>query len=239
MFLLDKRLLKAKFNEYINSIKFYNKKKIILKNLKNFPELNNKINELEANGIVFTKKLINERDLIEIKKEYEFHVSNDTVSERNQKHLYPENIKKCKYIFDYFFTNGKKFDLLAAAYLNTFNFEKTLGGKRIFPMNPKEFANYQWHHDGDFKTLKFFFLLTELKIDGQKMDYLPGTHKSFNSHHNKILDKNNILLNKKNKISLIGNPGDCYIFDGNGFHRGNRNNSYIRDIITIQYRVLY
>ena len=106
-------------------------------------------------------------------------------------------------------------------------------------MQPKDFANYQWHHDGDFKTVKFFFLLTDINLDGQKMDYLLRSHKSLNSNYNKILKDNDKILSKKSKISLIGNPGDCYIFDGNGFHRGNRNNSYIRDIITIQYRILH
>ena len=58
------------------------------------------------------------------------------------------------------------------------------------PMQPKNFANYQWHHDGKTKSLKFYMLLTDIEKNGQKTEYLLKTHKLFNSSKKKILSDN-------------------------------------------------
>ena len=73
---------------------------------------------------------------------------------------------------------------------------------------------------------------------GQKMEYLKGSHKLYNTSFNKIFKNDDQLLDNYEKISLIGKKGTCYFFDGNGLHRGNRNQSYTRDILAITYRYL-
>ena len=39
-------------------------------------------------------------------------------------------------------------------------------------------------------------------------------------------------------MEMTGKCGTCFFFDGNGIHRGNRNNSYLRDTIIIEFQLI-
>lgn len=231
-FYFDKKLIKKKIIFNLNKI-FFNKK--FRQNKKKLKENNLILKNVNEFGIFKLENFLDSSLLEDLISEFDKIVKNKEPNERNQTHLTPEEGHENK-IFKKFFHENEIFDLLGQNYLMTNKLDKSAGGKRIFPMAPKEFANYQWHHDGDYRCFKIFILLSDLDENGQKMEYLKKTHKFYNSKHNKILDKNDDLINKYEKISLIGKKGTCYFFDGNGFHRGNRNLSYVRDILSITYR---
>ena len=230
--LLDKRLLKKKTKYLINKLTFAKKYNLNKNKLKNYNQI---IENVNRHGIFKIENFIDTLTLENLVKEFEKIVSKKIKNERNQVHLDPDEGLK-SFIFNKFFHQNEIFDLLGQNYLLSDKLDKSAGGKRIFPMEPQEFANYQWHHDGDYRCFKIFLLLSDLDESGQKMEYLKGTHKLLNSHHNKILNKEDEIISKYERVSLIGKKGDCYFFDGNGLHRGNRNNSYIRDILSITYR---
>jgi hypothetical protein len=230
----DKRLLKKKlihfFNRFLFTKQFHKnklklgKKNIILDNVNKY-------------GIFKGENFINNNLINDLSTEFEKIVSVKNINERNQIQLTPEEAEQNKTLNNFIIEN-EFFDLLGQNYLLSKKLDRSFGGKRIFPMEPKEFANYQWHHDGDYKCFKIFILLSDIDEEGQKMEYLMGTHKLLNSSYNKILKSNDPIVKKYKKVSLIGKKGTCYFFDGNGIHRGNRNNSYPRDILAITYRTL-
>lgn len=229
---LDKRLLKKRTKYFFNKLTFakqFNKNKIKLRDYSLITENVNKY------GIFKKENFIDNNLINDLSIEFEKIVSAKNLNERNQVQLTPEEGYQNQ-IFKKFFHENEIFDLLGQNYLLTDKLDKSAGGKRIFPMEPKEFANYQWHHDGDYRCFKIFILLSDIDEDGQKMEYLKGTHKLLNSHYNKTLKNDDSIIKKYEKISVIGKKGTCYFFDGNGLHRGNRNNSYIRDILSITYR---
>ncbi len=232
--LLDRRLLKKKTKYFINRITFSKKFK---ENKNKLCDYNSIIDHVNKEGIFKVENFIKEKVVNELSKEFNKIVSAKKLTDRNQVHLRPEE-GFANNIFKKFFHENEIFDLLGQNYLMTDKFDKSAGGKRIFPMESKDFANYQWHHDGDYRCFKIFILLSDINEDGQKMQYLQGTHKLLNSHFNKTLKNEDPIINKYKKVSVIGKKGTCYFFDGNGLHRGNRNNSYIRDTLAITYRTL-
>ena len=231
---LDRRLLKKRTKYFFNKFTFvkqFNKNKLKLK------DHNLIINNVNEYGIFKKENFLDQNLINDLSNEFNRIVSAKLPNERNQVQLTPEEGYQNE-IFKKFFHETEIFDLLGQNYLMTDKLDKSAGGKRIFPMEPREFANYQWHHDADYKCFKIFILLSDLDEKGQKMEYLIGTHKLLNSHYNKVLRSDNPIIQKYKKISLIGKKGTCYFFDGNGLHRGNRNKSYPRDILAITYRTL-
>ena len=232
--ILDRRLINKKTKFLINKFLFSKKYKRNKLKLKNYNVIIDQVNKY---GIFKSENFLEENVINTLVKEFDKVVSNNDINDRNQVHLNTDDGFKND-IFNNFFHKNEIFDLLGQNYLMTDKLDKSAGGKRIFPMEPKEFANYQWHHDGDYRCFKIFILLTDIDENGQKMEYLKETHKLLNSHFNKTLKNDDPILKKYEKISLIGKKGTCYFFDGNGIHRGNRNKSYIRDILSITYRSL-
>ena len=228
----DKRLLKKKVVYFFKKFLFTKQfKKNKLKLGKNNIILDN----VNKYGIFKIENFISNDLINDLSTEFEKIVSVKNTNERNQIQLTPEEAVQNKVLKNFIIEN-EIFDLLGQNYLLSKKLDKSFGGKRIFPMETKEFANYQWHHDGDYKCFKIFILLNDIGEEGQKMEYLMGTHKLFNSHYNKILKSSDPFIKKYKKVSLSGKKGTCYFFDRNGIHRGNRNKSYPRDTLAITYR---
>lgn len=192
------------------------------------------IKEVEKFGISKSENFLKKNEIDELILSFEKIIQKKNKNDRNQIEIVFSDLEKNSFLYN-FFWNNKNFDHLSEAYLLTKATNRAAGGKRIFPMKAKNFANYQWHHDGSYMSFKVFILLSDLDKNGQKMTYLKKSHKLWNGKQNKILDDDDKLIDKFEKFDLIGKKGTCYFFDGNGFHRGNRNESYVRDILNINY----
>jgi hypothetical protein len=111
------------------------------------------------------------------------------------------------------------------------------GGYRIPPIEPRDFGSFQWHHDEKGKVIKAMILLTDVGPSDQRMDYIVGTNKRLNPW---VIYQDsrftNEQANKMGKIApCIGSAGTVILFDTNGIHRGNRNNSKVRDVWVHNY----
>lgn len=110
-------------------------------------------------------------------------------------------------------------------------------GTRTEPVQLGDYSAYQWHHDAKNKQVKIMILLVDVPVDGQRMDYLPGTHKIWHDFgsYGETRFKPEYVKKFGQIVSCAGPAGTVIIFDTNGFHRGNRNLSTRRDIWTFFY----
>lgn len=113
---------------------------------------------------------------------------------------------------------------------------------RIFPINSPPYGSFQWHHDARGRQVHLMVLLNDVKKDGQRMQYLMGTHKKYYSRGRGIShgsrfheDVERDKIKNQGVFDLYGNAGTAFIFDANGLHRGNRNNSEARDVLIFAY----
>jgi len=110
-------------------------------------------------------------------------------------------------------------------------------GYRTEPIFPEEYRAFQWHHDLKRKQIKVMILLTDVPSNGQRMDYIPGTHRiwhKFKSQKDTVFSKDQ-ALEYGDPIPCSGSAGTVIIFDTNGLHRGNRNLGPRRDQYTVNY----
>ncbi len=105
------------------------------------------------------------------------------------------------------------------------------------PYESSEYGSFQWHHDCEHKRIKVMTLLTDVEADGQRMEYLPGTHKTWRTWKNydesRYTDEE--VSQHQRKISCHGPAGTVVLFDTNGIHRGNRNTVGVRKVWTNVY----
>lgn len=100
---------------------------------------------------------------------------------------------------------------------------------------------FQWHHDANRKQVKVYVLLTDVSPDGQRMDYIPGTHTLWHrfrpgeSGYNETRVPEETALRAGQPVRCAGPAGTALIFDTNGIHTGNRNLSARRDAWVFQY----
>ena len=80
-------------------------------------------------------------------------------------------------------------------------------------------------------------LLTDTPVDGQRMDYIAGSHRVWhhftNHRHARFTEQEALSYGKP--IHCIGPAGTVVMFDANGIHRGNRNLGPRRDQYTFNY----
>lgn len=110
-------------------------------------------------------------------------------------------------------------------------------GYRTEPIPPEEYRAFQWHHDLKRKQIKVMILLTDVPPDGQRMDYIPKTHKiwhEFNSQKDTVFSKDK-ALSYGAAIPCAGPAGTVIVFDTNGLHKGTRNLGPRRDQYTVNY----
>lgn len=112
-------------------------------------------------------------------------------------------------------------------------------GYRLEPIEtPPDIGPYQWHHDTKFKQVKIFILLTDVPDNGQRTQFLPGTHKKI--HRGNTYEESRFTNAEVKKygrpISVTGPAGTVAILDTNGLHRGNRNLSRRRDVWVYSYQ---
>jgi len=109
--------------------------------------------------------------------------------------------------------------------------------QRLFPIEPYTDKAFQWHHDAKGKYLKAMWLLTDAPLDGQRMSYIPGSHRqrhAFTTYQETRLTEQE--ARRYGPVSECAGPaGTVFIFDTNGIHRGNRNRGPIRDTVLGNY----
>ena len=111
------------------------------------------------------------------------------------------------------------------------------GGGRILPQKvDKDYDSYQWHHDAGRKLLRVMILLSDVPDDGQRMDYLLGSHKIFRYKLDNSRRKKEEVEGKGTVMKCSGKAGSIVIFDTNGIHRGNRNLGPERDTWRYSYK---
>lgn len=117
-------------------------------------------------------------------------------------------------------------------------------GDRLYPdPGGKKLGPFQWHHDAKRKQLKALIYLDDVSRDGQRMDYLPGTHRIWQQfkrgdadyEKTRIPDEEVLPRYGHQPIHCEGPAGTVLLFDTNGIHRGNQNLSAKRDAWVFQY----
>ena len=111
-------------------------------------------------------------------------------------------------------------------------------GYRIEPANIPDRGSFQWHHDGKRKQLRAMVLLTGVRENGQRMDYIPGSHRIWYPYHAR--NDNRFTVEEAMKLGApvpcAGPAGTIVLFDTNGLHRGNRNLGPRRDILQCSFQ---
>ncbi len=114
-----------------------------------------------------------------------------------------------------------------------FRLDPDPGGKKIGP--------FQWHHDANRKQVKIYILLSDVDPEGQRMDYIPGTHvvwhrfKRGDAGYGETRIPDETALRYGRPIRCAGESGTAILFDTNGIHAGNQNLSARRDAWVFQY----
>ena len=100
---------------------------------------------------------------------------------------------------------------------------------------------FQWHHDANRKQIKIYLLLTPVGSEGQRLDYIPGTHTLWHrfprgsSGYSETRIPDEIALRHGEPVRCAGPAGTAIIMDTNGIHTGNQNMSARRDAWVFQY----
>jgi hypothetical protein len=110
-------------------------------------------------------------------------------------------------------------------------------GYRLDPVTPREYRAFRWHHDLKRKQVRVMVLLTDTSVEGQRMDYIQGSHKVWHrfTNHRHVRFTSEEALSYGEVINCVGPAGTVVMFDANGIHRGNRNLGPRRDQYTFNY----
>lgn len=129
---------------------------------------------------------------------------------------------------------------LANRYLRKPAHVKRAYGMRYLPRGEIRKQQFLWHHDMEDRQLKIMILLTEVGEQDQYMTYVRGSHEAF--HPVERFETNALdfdycrtYLDDIDVVKLTGEPGDMFLFDSNGMHRGNRSNGRIRDAFFVEF----
>lgn len=116
-------------------------------------------------------------------------------------------------------------------------------GYRQEPVEPVRLRAWDYHQDiksqGPHGEIKIMILLNGVKINGQAMQFMLGSHKYHWNSTSLAQSKYTIdeaLFYADNGVKICyGSPGSIVIFDTNGIHSGQRNFTERRDVITMSY----
>jgi len=111
---------------------------------------------------------------------------------------------------------------------------------RLYPNQRTDFGSFQWHHDSWGRKINVMFLFTDVTEKDQHMSYIKGSN---NTYHSLLRTSINDRFTQEEvdaacggtEFKCLGKAGTVFIFDANGFHRGNRNLGAKRDSLITQY----
>lgn len=110
-------------------------------------------------------------------------------------------------------------------------------GYRIEPIAAREYRAFRWHHDLKRKQIRIMVLLTDTPADGQRMDYIEGSHRTWHKFSNQRESwfSGGDAESLGRVVPCAGPAGTVVVFDSNGIHRGNRNTGPTRDQYTFNF----
>ena len=98
---------------------------------------------------------------------------------------------------------------------------------RYYPYEKTDFGSWQWHHDSWGRKINVMILFTDVTEKDQYMSYMKRSHKIYHSLertsvNDRFTEKEVMDISKSLAFNCLGKAGTVFIFDANGFHRGNR-----------------
>lgn len=111
---------------------------------------------------------------------------------------------------------------------------------RYYPCNKTNFGSWQWHHDSWGRKINVMILFTDVTEKDQYMSYVKQSHKIYHnlertSVNDRFTEKEVTDMCGYQVFKCLGKAGTVFIFDANGFHRGNRSLGAVRDTLINQY----
>ncbi len=111
---------------------------------------------------------------------------------------------------------------------------------RCYPLEKTNFGSWQWHHDSWGRKVNVMVLLTDVTEADQYMSYMKCSHNIYHSYerttiNDRFTEEEVLKLGDHKVVKCIGKAGTIFIFDANGFHRGNRTLGATRDVLINQY----
>mgnify|MGYP006445968509 CR=1 FL=1 len=197
----------------------------VLEKYKNRPDFDNHFQQLEDKGFVALPNYISEKDLKELQCDFESIMEGKEYNEVKSKMMGNEDIRKSRlysqYACEEYLTD------IVRCYIGKPIYLARSTGTRSESAEIPDMGSYKWHHDEKRKMVKIMILLTEMPLGEQGTSYVPGSHKVWqnNNRSSRFTEEEIQEIEKEfdSRIQLSGHPGTVFIFDPNGFHRGNKN----------------
>jgi hypothetical protein len=110
---------------------------------------------------------------------------------------------------------------------------------RYHPTDKRDFGSWQWHHDAWGRKINVMVLFTDVTLQDQYMSYLAGSHGLIHSYERTVVNSRFTEAEVQGmgfeRVDCVGSAGTVFIFDSNGFHRGNRSSGAYRDTLISCY----
>lgn len=111
---------------------------------------------------------------------------------------------------------------------------------RYYPTPKNNFGSWQWHHDSWGTKVNVMVLLTDVGPADQYMSYMKRSHRIYHSYertalNDRFTEAEVAAYKGLERIDCLGPAGTVFVFDANGFHRGNRSLGAGRDSLIVQY----
>lgn len=120
-----------------------------------------------------------------------------------------------------------------------------MAAMRLLPA-PSRRVDEQWHHDTRGRQVHMMILLHDVLPTGQRMSYLRGSHRRIYTHFRAHAGSSRFEQDMQSGLAadpalaarivdITGPAGTAAIFDSNGLHTINRNESGKRDTLNYYY----
>ena len=205
-------LKKILYKNYIN----YKYKKIIkahdnYKNIKNYQNNNEPINQLKKNGYIIIENFLED---ISMHEDENWSIFNNSV-----KKIYPYIIKKNSVAHK--IISNKKINGIISEYLGSNAVLDYVELQRIDLNSNYKSISEKWHYDDVGNRIKMFYFFND--SNDIYTDYIVSTNTIFHKKYS-LSDSRINLKSKKNSEheikTIYPKKNNLFIFDTNGFHRG-------------------
>lgn len=227
-------------------------------------EMKNAVNELHRDGVVILDSFIKDEQLQKLKKEFDDMIEAIEKDQPGPMKLSPKggrlhsqvlyveqgyDLKSkttCsnnpfKYSENFLDLSLNGFILgVIEGYLGKKFMLQQATASRYYPLEKTNFGSWQWHHDSWGRKVNVMILFTDVTEKDQYMSFMKQSHKIYHSHERTTLNDRYTEEEVREQcgqsiVTCTGKAGTVFIFDANGFHRGNRSIGATRDTLINQY----